>query len=83
MEESVIKAKLLLLGYDSELINKWSNILIVWPNKKKINNIIKTYGYKDIRYFDCETIVPLNRTYRNRINIFFNENNMISAISEG
>lgn len=87
MEELInhysMTAKMLLLGYKPELVNQWINILIAWPNKRKVNNVMRKYGYKNIRYFDCETIVPLNSTYRNRINIFFNENNMISAIREG
>ena len=79
------KAKYLLMGYSEDFINNFYPLLDVWPDEDKCcKALAETDLYKrfNVRFIGPKTIITHDFKH-DRLNINYDENNIITKIDVG
>jgi hypothetical protein len=87
MEEQVDKiAKYLLMGYSEDFARNFYPLLEVWPDQDKCRQALQETDiyskFKEIRFIGPDTIITHDLNH-GRLNISYDENNMITKIDVG
>ncbi len=77
-----IKAKLLLKGEKPELVELWPQILVAWPDRKKVIQEADFAGIDTVRFIGKQDVITMDFV-KDRLNIFFDESNKIYEITRG
>lgn len=80
-----IKAKFLLLGYTSEIVTAFYDVLDVWPDREKVEKVINAreiYSNFCVRFICPETVITTDMDFK-RLNINYNKENIITNINVG
>jgi hypothetical protein len=89
MEEQVNKiAKYLLMGYSEDFIKKFYLFLDAWPDKDKCKQTLKDipeyFQYRSIKFIKVDNEISFDYAFRHdRLNIYYDKNNVITMIKQG